>query len=524
MSLDFVTVDPDKLNKSTPCKLCNLVGGKWIGAKKYLDIIDPMNGDPFIQMPDTKVDELGPFIESINAVPKSGLHNPFKNVDRYVMYGRITFKMATELAKPEVQNFFARVIQRVCPKSYPQAIGEVKIVHIFLQNFSGDQVRFLARGFTNPGDHQGQRSTGNRFPFGSVVVVSPFNFPLEIPVLQVMGALYMGNHVTLKAASTTSIVMEEWVRFMLSCGVPANDIDLIHCGGRVMGELCARSRVRSMQFTGSSEVAENLTQVLHGRIKIEDAGFDWKIFGPDVSEMEYVSWQCDQDCYANTGQKCSKQSIVFAHANWVKSGLIEKMKERAAIRKLDDLTVAPILSHTTEEILGHVNKLLQIPGAYVAFGGKELKNHTIPKCYGALEPTAVFVPLQYIDTPEWHHTVCTEIFGPFQILTQWETEEDLHHVINVCEMMDQHLTAAIVSSDILFINKVLGSTINGTTYVGIRGRTTGAPQNHWFGPAGDPRCAGIGTPEAIILVWSCHREVIEDHGPIAAGWTVPVPT
>ncbi|KFK24134.1 hypothetical protein AALP_AAs67913U000100, partial [Arabis alpina] len=45
----------------------------------------------------------------------------------------------------------------------------------------------------------------------------------------------------------------------------------------------------------------------------------------------------------------------------------------------------------------------------------------------------------------------------------------------------------------------IGNTVNGTTYAGLRGRTTGAPQNHWFGPAGDPRGAGIGTPEAIKL-------------------------
>ena len=45
----------------------------------------------------------------------------------------------------------------------------------------------------------------------------------------------------------------------------------------------------------------------------------------------------------------------------------------------------------------------------------------------------------------------------------------------------------------------------------------GAPQNHWFGPAGDPRGAGIGTPEAIKLVWSCHREIIHDNGPIPEG-------
>lgn len=41
-------------------------------------------------------------------------------------------------------------------------------------------------------------------------------------------------------------------------------------------------------------------------------------------------------------------------------------------------------------------------------------------------------------------------------------------------------------------SQVLANTVNGTTYVGIRARTTGAPQNHWFGPSGDPRGAGEG--------------------------------
>jgi 1-pyrroline-5-carboxylate dehydrogenase len=74
-----------------------------------------------------------------------------------------------------------------------------------------------------------------------------------------------------------------------------------------------------------------------------------------------------------------------------------------------------------------------------------------------------------------------------------------------------------VSNDVRFVQHILGSTVNGTTYAGIRARTTGAPQNHWFGPAGDPRAAGIGTPEAIRLVWSTHREVILDYGPVPHG-------
>jgi len=103
-----------------------------------------------------------------------------------------------------------------------------------------------------------------------------------------------------------------------------------------------------------------------------------------------------------------------------------------------------------------------------------------------------------------------------QVVTEYD-DSSLPQVLEACERMDAHLTAAIVSNDPRFVNAVLGSTVNGTTYVGMRARTTGAPQNHWFGPAGDPRGAGIGTPEAIRLVWSTHREVIQDVGPIPDG-------
>ena len=55
-------------------------------------------------------------------------------------------------------------------------------------------------------------------------------------------------------------------------------------------------------------------------------------------------------------------------------------------------------------------------GARVAFGGKELADHTIPKVYGAIEPTAVFVPLkEMLSSEENFKTVTTEVFGPLQV-------------------------------------------------------------------------------------------------------------
>lgn len=101
---------------------------------------------------------------------------------------------------------------------------------------------------------------------------------------------------------------------------------------------------------------------------------------------------------------------------------------------------------------------------------------------------------------------------------------EIDTVINSINRMKHHLTAGVVSNDVLFLDKVLGQTTNGVTYVGNRARTTGAPQNHWFGPTGDPRGAGIGTKEAILTVWTTHREIVRDYGPVDPNWKLPPPS
>lgn len=69
-------------------------------------------------------------------------------------------------------------------------------------------MRFLAEGTRLPGDHLGQFSSSCRWPFGGVGVITPFNFPLEIPVLHMMGALFMGNKPVVKSDSKVSWPLE----------------------------------------------------------------------------------------------------------------------------------------------------------------------------------------------------------------------------------------------------------------------------------------------------------------------------
>lgn len=519
----WASINPKEISAAKPGKLQNYVNGKWHTPKEYIDVISPLNGEKILECPDTQSEaDLKLFSDSLKSCPKSGLHNPLKNPHRYADYGELSFKIAEECRKPDVEQYFVDLMQKVIPKSDEQARGEFIVTRKFFENWAGDAPRIFLKGFVVPGDVTGQQTTGYRFPFGPCMHIAPFNFPIEINALHLFGGLMAGNKVLAKIDSRVSVVFEQFLRMMLHLGLPEKDVDLIHCDGPNAEKLIRMTpEIRNIQFVGSSKVADHLATITKGKVRLEDAGFDWKILAPDVSDVDYVAWQSDQDAFACSGQKCSAQSIVFAHENWIKAGFNDKVKALAERRNLGDRTCIPIFTWTNKQIQAHVDECLKIPGAKLLFGGKPLSGHSIPECYGAYEPTSIYVPLDKIADPKYFKTVTKELFGPFYITTSYSSEKELDTILNLIDNFDNHLTAGVVSKDSVFINKVLGNTINGVTYSGIKARTTGAPQNHWFGPSGDPRAAGIGTPEAVLCTWTGHREVISDIGPLPADWKTP---
>lgn len=76
----------------------------------------------------------------------------------------------------------------------------------------------------------------------------------------------------------------------------------------------------------------------------------------------------------------------------------------------------------------------------------------------------------------------SQLFFCVQVVTQYG-DSDLDKVLVLCESLDAHLTAAVVSNDPIFLNHVLGRTVNGTTYAGWKARTTGTcqkPTNRFY--------------------------------------------
>lgn len=108
----WATVDPKAMGSSPDIyAVSNCIDGNWVQAKSTMTIPDPMNKDahPIFTCPDTTVDEIQPFLDSLRKVPKSGVHNPLKNPQRYVEYGEIARRVSCYCIVVDGEKLMERV-------------------------------------------------------------------------------------------------------------------------------------------------------------------------------------------------------------------------------------------------------------------------------------------------------------------------------------------------------------------------------------------------------------------------------
>ena len=106
---DFATLDPfHGMIPEAPGNVHNLLDGSWhIASSIRQDIPDPLHGGEFLRVPDTT--DVQPFIDSLARCPKTGLHNPWKQPQRYLMLGDVCARAAARLAEPAVEEYFVRL-------------------------------------------------------------------------------------------------------------------------------------------------------------------------------------------------------------------------------------------------------------------------------------------------------------------------------------------------------------------------------------------------------------------------------
>jgi RHH-type proline utilization regulon transcriptional repressor/proline dehydrogenase/delta 1-pyrroline-5-carboxylate dehydrogenase len=157
---------------------------------------------------------------------------------------------------------------------------------------------------------------------GVGVVISPWNFPLAIPMGMTAASIVTGNPTILKPAGQ-SVIMGEWVyRALREGGCPADVIHYLPGSGSELGPILTQSPTTAfIVFTGSMEVGTQIIEEAAKRIPgarlvkkvVAEMGGKNALIVDEDADLDEAVTGCLYSAYGFQGQKCSALSRLIVH-------------------------------------------------------------------------------------------------------------------------------------------------------------------------------------------------------------------
>ncbi len=265
-----------------------------------------------------------------------------------------------------------------------------------------------------------------RRPFGVVLVISPWNYPLFLSIGPIAGALLAGNSVVYKPSEYATQIGEVIAATIAEAGIPPEVFHIVHGDGRV-GAALIEARPDKIAFTGSVPTGRKIAQAAAARLiptTLELGGKDAALVLEDA-DIPHTARGIIWAGMFNAGQTCASVERVIV-VRKVADQLLHEMK-RVIQEHLLDASGRPVLSTlaavTTPfqiEIVETQVKEAVAAGARIVIGGERLWDIG-PQFYA---PTILADV-----TPEMR--VCREeTFGPVVAVLEAADEQDAIRLTN----------------------------------------------------------------------------------------------
>ena len=306
------------------CK--NFINGQWVESKssKIVDRRNPANTDEVVaRIPLSTREEMKEAIAAARAAFPGWRNTPAPN------RGKILFK-ATHIMQ-EHKEELARLLTREEGKSLKDSLGEIQRA-INITEFMAGEARRL-NGETLTSELPKNFAYTIRQPLGVVGAITPWNFPVAIPVWKIAPALVCGNTVVFKPATITPLTAMKIVEIFAQAGLPAGVLNLVMGSGRDTGdELVQSPDVHGLSFTGSNEVGTQLYACGAQRLKkiqCEMGGKNPVVVLADA-DLQLAMESTLAGAFASTGQRCTATSRVVIEeqiADKFLAALVERAKK-----------------------------------------------------------------------------------------------------------------------------------------------------------------------------------------------------
>ena len=272
---------------------------------------------------------------------------------------------------------------------------------------------------------------------GTILVISPWNFPCAIPCGGVVAALASGNTCILKPATVAAPVAWLFAKAFWDAGVPKEALQVVITERDALKKLTSAPEIKHVILTGGTETAQAITRANPTTpLSAETDGKNVMIVTASADRDHAIMNAC-ASAFGNAGQKCSACSLLLVERSVYESEEFRvKLKDCATSMKVGSVwnagnIVGPMITNENEKLLKALNTLE--PGEEWLVAPKFIDK----KKY-------ILAPTVKIGVKPGSYSFRTELFGPMLSVCPFDT---LQEAIDLVNGLDYGLTSGIQSLD-----------------------------------------------------------------------------
>jgi succinate-semialdehyde dehydrogenase/glutarate-semialdehyde dehydrogenase len=249
---------------------------------------------------------------------------------------------------------------------------------------------------------------GYRFdPLGVLGVITPWNYPVTIPMGEIVPAIGAGNTVVFKPASATTLIGLKLGDMARRAGLPPGVLNTVALPGSVTDALLDHPDVAKILFTGSVEIGRHVGRRCAERIvpaQLELGGKDAAVVAADAN-IERTARGVVWAAFENTGQTCASVERVYAERpifDRLLSRIVELTNEiKVGDPSLPDTDMGPLTTKGQFDIVAKQVADALEGGARALTGGAPIDG-----------PGFFYPPTVLVDVTDDMEIMREETFGP----------------------------------------------------------------------------------------------------------------
>ncbi len=216
-----------------------------------------------------------------------------------------------------------------------------------------------------------------RVPLGVCAGITPFNFPVMVPLWMFPLAIACGNTFVLKPSPALPRSAVRLAELFHEAGLPAGVLNVVHGGKEAVDALLSDARVKAVSFVGSSPVAKYVytTAAANGkRVQALGGAKNHSVVMPDCDLKPAVD-ALMASIFGNAGERCVATSVVVAVGEIGDSIVTELKRAANALRVAGGdqpgCGMGPVITpEARERILGYI-QLGEQEGAQLVRDGRK---------------------------------------------------------------------------------------------------------------------------------------------------------